>query len=77
LSRGSILLQRRVTQLAENLDIDLEGDPDSLKVLLAGRDVSDLIRTEQVTDVSSVVSTIPECVEQWSRGSVKSRSVVP
>jgi len=49
----------RVTQLAENLDIDLEGDPDSLKVLLAGRDVSDLIRTEQVTDVSSVVSTIP------------------
>jgi cytidylate kinase len=49
----------RVTKLAENLDIDLEGDPDSLKVLLDGRDVSDLIRTEQVTEVSSVVSTIP------------------
>ena len=49
----------RVSQLAENLEIDLEGDPDSLKVLLAGRDVTDLIRTEQVTEVSSVVSTIP------------------
>ena len=49
----------RITKLAENLDIDLEGDPDSLRVLLDGRDVSELIRTEQVTDVSSVVSTIP------------------
>ena len=48
-----------VTKLAENLDVDLEGDPDSLKVLLAGRDVSHLIRSEEVTDVSSVVSTIP------------------
>lgn len=49
----------RVATLAENLHVDLEGDPDSLKVLLDGRDVSHLIRTEQVTDVASVVSTIP------------------
>ena len=48
-----------VTKLAGKLEIDLEGDPDSLKVFLSGRDVSDLIRTEQVTEVSSVVSTIP------------------
>ena len=49
----------RVTSLAENLNVDLEGDPDSLRVLLDGRDVTDLIRSEHVTDVSSIVSTIP------------------
>lgn len=49
----------RVTLLAENLNIDLEGDPDSLRVLLDGREVTDLIRSERVTDVSSIVSTIP------------------
>jgi CMP/dCMP kinase len=49
----------RVTSLAENLNVDLEGDPDSLRVLLDGRDVTNLIRSEHVTDVSSIVSTIP------------------
>lgn len=48
-----------VTGLAAGAAIDLEGDPDSLKVLLAGRDVTDQIRTEEVTAMSSVVSTIP------------------
>ena len=49
----------RVTALAESLNIDLEGDPDSLRVLLDGRDITDLIRNEDVTHVSSIVSTIP------------------
>jgi cytidylate kinase len=48
-----------VTALANEIDIDLEGDPDSLKVLLNGRDVTDQIRTESVTAMSSIVSTIP------------------
>ena len=48
-----------VTRLAHEIDIDLEGDPDSLKVLLNGRDVTDQIRTESVTAMSSIVSTIP------------------
>jgi CMP/dCMP kinase len=48
-----------VTALAETVDIDLKGDPDSLRVLLNGRDVTDLIRSEAVTEVSSIVSTIP------------------
>ena len=48
-----------VTELAQRLDIDLEGDPESLKVLLAGRDVSEAIRSDIVTEMSSVVSTIP------------------
>lgn len=47
-----------VVALANRLDIDLEGDPDSLKVLLDGRDVTEQIRTESVTDMSSIVSTI-------------------
>jgi cytidylate kinase len=48
-----------VTALANEIEIDLEGDPDSLKVLLNGRDVTDQIRTENVTAMSSIVSTIP------------------
>jgi len=48
-----------VTRLANEIDIDLEGDPDSLRVLLNGHDVTDQIRTESVTAMSSIVSTIP------------------
>ena len=45
--------------LAERIDVDLAGDPDSLKVTLDGRDVSDRIRDEDVTHISSIISTIP------------------
>src|SRR5256714_2253185 len=48
-----------VGALAEKIDIDLAGDPDSLRVTLDGRDVSDRIRDEDVTDTSSIISTIP------------------
>ena len=48
-----------VTALANEIDIALEGDPDSLKVLLEGRDVTEQIRTENVTAMSSIVSSIP------------------
>ena len=48
-----------VSSLAERIEIDLAGDPDSLRVLLDGRDVSDRIRDEDVTLISSIVSTIP------------------
>lgn len=49
-----------VAAVAQNADIKLEGDPDSLRVSLNGRDVSEEIRTEEVSHVSSVISTIPE-----------------
>lgn len=49
-----------VGSLAARVDIDLEGDPDSLKITLEGRDVTDEIRTEEVTEMSSIISTIPE-----------------
>jgi cytidylate kinase len=45
--------------LAEKIDIDLAGDPDSLHVTLDGLDVSDRIRKEDVTNISSIISTIP------------------
>ena len=48
-----------VTALANRIEIDLEGDPDSLSVLLNGRDITEQIRTEGVTAMSSIVSTIP------------------
>jgi len=48
-----------VTDLAQRIEIDLEGDPDSLRVWLAGRDVTERIRDDDITAMSSVVSTIP------------------
>ena len=48
-----------VGSLAARVDIDLAGDPDALKVTLDGRDVTEQIRSEEVTHMSSVVSTIP------------------
>lgn len=47
-----------VTSVANDVDIDLEGDPDSLRVLLDGRDITEQIRTENVTAISSIVSSI-------------------
>ena len=49
-----------VGSLASRVDIDLKGDPDSLRVTLGGVDVTDQIRSEVVTDLSSIISTIPE-----------------
>src|ERR1041385_5840371 len=48
-----------VTTLANGIEIDLQGDPDALCVLLDGRGVAEQIRTESVTEMSSIVSTIP------------------
>jgi len=49
-----------VGSLAGRVDIDLKGDPDSLRVTLGGRDVTEEIRSEDVTHLSSIISTIPE-----------------
>jgi cytidylate kinase len=48
-----------VTQLAQSAGIDLEGDPESLRVWLAHRDVTERIREDDITAMSSIVSTIP------------------
>jgi len=49
-----------VGSLAARVDIDLAGDPDSLRVTLGGLDVTDQIRSEEITHLSSIISTIPE-----------------
>src|SRR5258707_9206104 len=54
--------------LAERIDIDLAGDPDSLHVTLDGRDVTERIRDEDVTDMSSIISTIPAVRPGVGRG---------
>jgi CMP/dCMP kinase len=48
-----------VGSLAGRIDIDLQGDPDSLQVSLEGRDVTEQIRSEEVTHMSSIISAIP------------------
>jgi cytidylate kinase len=48
-----------VGSLASRVDINLTGKPDSLRVILEGRDVTEEIRSEEITDLSSIISTIP------------------
>ena len=48
-----------VGSLASRVDIDLKGDPESLRVWLEGRDVTEQIRSEAATVMSSIISTIP------------------
>src|SRR3712207_744496 len=50
----------RVAEVARRADIRLAGDPDSLQVRLDDEDVSEEIRTEQMSHTSSVISGFPE-----------------
>ena len=50
----------QVAEIAENAKIELTGEPDAMKVLLDGDDVSIEIRTTAVAQAASVVSTISE-----------------
>jgi CMP/dCMP kinase len=48
-----------VSELAQRVDINLDGDPDALRVWLEGRDVTERIREDDITAMSSIVSSIP------------------
>ena len=50
----------RIADIAENSEIDLIGEPDAMKVMLDGDDVSVEIRTLEAAQAASVVSTISE-----------------
>jgi len=50
----------RIADIAENSEIDLVGEPDAMKVMLDGEDVSVDIRTLDAAQAASVVSTISE-----------------
>jgi len=49
-----------VVEIASHSEIELVGEPDSLRVKLNGKDVSDEIRTNEVGQMASIVSTISE-----------------
>ena len=50
----------RIAEIASNSDVQLVGEPDAMKVFLDGEDVSVDIRTLEVAQAASVVSTISE-----------------
>lgn len=52
-----------IARLARQTIIKLQGDPDSLRVLLDGRDVSDEIRLPEASHASSVVAAIADVRE--------------
>jgi cytidylate kinase len=47
-----------ITEISANSAVDLSGPPDALQVLLNGRDVSPLIRTDEVSRAASIVSAV-------------------
>jgi len=49
-----------VAAVAEKAEIELVGEPDTLRVILDGRDVSAEIRTLEVAQAASIVSTISD-----------------
>lgn len=57
---GEISDTERVAEVARKARIELKGEPDSLRVFLDGRDVSDEIRTLEIAQAASVVSTISD-----------------
>lgn len=50
----------QIAYIAENAKIDLLGEPDAMRVMLDGEDVSVEIRTLEAAQAASVVSTISE-----------------
>jgi cytidylate kinase len=50
----------RAVCVAEQSNIELSGEPDNLHVFLNGREISEEIRTPQVSQAASIVSTAPE-----------------
>ena len=49
-----------VVRFAGDANIELDGEPENLRVLLNGRDVSDDIRETEVGQAASIVSAIPQ-----------------
>jgi cytidylate kinase len=52
--------KEKVADVAASAQINLAGDPDSLRLTLNGLDVSDEIRTEKVSHMASIISVFPE-----------------
>jgi len=50
--------EKAVSELIKNIKINFETESDSIKVMLDGEDVTEAIRTIEVTNLSSEISTI-------------------
>lgn len=50
----------KVSEIAERASIELVGEPENLQIFLNGKDVSDEIRTTEVGQAASIVSTISD-----------------
>ena len=50
----------KVAEIAENVKIELVGEPENLQVFLDGRDVSEAIRTNEAGQAASIVSGVSE-----------------
>lgn len=50
----------RVAEIAENAQIELVGEPENLQIFLDGRDVSAEIRTNEIGQAASIVSSVSE-----------------
>src|SRR5438552_4932663 len=50
--------EERVSALVRRIRIDLEGGPYSLRVFVSGEDVTEQIRTPEVSQASSIISAI-------------------
>ena len=48
-----------VAEVARRVRVELSGPPDALRVRLDGRDVTDDVRSEQISRLASVVSAVP------------------
>lgn len=65
IERGvSLDAERELSELAEHSQIELISNPDGNRVLLDGKDVTECLRTQEVTDGASKVSVHP-AVRQW------------
>jgi cytidylate kinase len=51
--------EEAVTNVARRARVELVGDPEDLHVRLDGRDVTEEIRSEQISRLASVISTVP------------------
>lgn len=50
--------ERQLTELAETSTIALQGEPDELRVFIDDQEVTDAIRTQQISEATSIISTI-------------------
>jgi CMP/dCMP kinase len=59
-ARVSFEEKAQIARIAENSEIRLVGEPETLRIFLNGKDVSADIRTNEVGQAASIVSTISE-----------------